>query len=1302
MLNKQITKLSQTLLSGLLTAGILMSANTAQAAVSQAPLNLVEGVAPNILFTLDESGSMSWSHVPDYDTDAYNNLIGDKGSRITDAKSNTRRYRASNTNPMYYNPNIIYNVPPAFEESGEEKLLATDFYNAPINGFKPDDYVDLSKEYKVVLEHRIPVGTLRYSEHPSFDFSCSISGFNKNETRTCYTDNEKVKFNITRTSYRQWGRTRIECNATASLNSVNYAANCSFNSIGNVATASVDTGSGVPAYYYEFDERIPGCIGQKNTKYAGGEKCYSLKFVTKDSAYNEKWQPLKYPNGEPVDGRVNFAIWYSFYKTRALATLSAASIAFYDLSSNVRFSWQDLATCRSFDGSDERHCKKNRLQAYTSQHRGQFYSWLRDVYFNVGTPLPAAMIRAGEFYKTDMPWRMFPQDPSVGKSNTRNTKENTLACRPSYHVMMTDGMWNTRQTYTHTKSSSGSWKGSYDDKEVAYPSTNTDDNMPAPYGDSTRKTLADIAMHYWKTDLFPLLDNKVPAYMPYRNAGDDDPRNNPATHQHMSNFIMGLGLTNALNDPNIPWEGQTHTGKGYAALKSGDAQWPAAGLQTSRGWGGNVTETNGTALEANVYDLWHAAINSRGEFYSVESPEDMVKAFKDIMNRIAERQSSAALPAISTSVESDETDPDSIAKLASYFYRSSFDSTDWSGDLEKIKSYVTYTSGVRSEVTESVWKASNKLPKPGGRKIYIAGTGSNKLQPFTTTNISSVIELKNVLNKEPDKGITDNNWEKRLNFIRGDKSNEGSLFRERETVIGEFLNSRPVLVSGARYLEGFANKIEGENHTKYSSFVDTQKKRRAQVYIGGNDGMLHAFDAASGEEKFAFIPTAVFPNLNRLTDPKYSESHHFYVDGTPEVADVYDGTNWRTILVGTLRAGGKGIFALDVTDPDSIKLLWELDENSAEFKNKVKPGYSFPKPTIARLHNGRWAVVTGNGIENGDDSGKAALYIIDAITGKLTKSLEVESDKAINNGLSTPKLVDFDADGIADYAYAGDMHGNLWRFDLLGNSASQTRENGSIYGDRDDGVDKFRVSYGGKDGKPMFTAVSSEGRPQMITAPPSIVRHPDRASYLVVFGTGKYYEEGDKGGDLSSAQTLYAIWDEKTMAQSTESALSISRSNLVGQSFIEEVVGENAVAGVTRQGRTLTNNLVSWEDNKGWFLDLKVGSKLTGEMLIDDMLVVGRTLLFSTLVPNDDPCAHGAGNWLYAINPFTGGRTERHVFDTRGPNAMVLSGIKFGDPGGVPLTLTSGGLEVPSSSGYEGINIAEMTGRQTWRVVPDP
>lgn len=1278
-IQNQYASLGKSILSGVLCAGVLTAsmgsqANTQQE-VSQVPLGLSEGVPPNMIFTLDESGSMSWGYTPD-------NIV---------KVGQSRRILSNTFNSQYYNPNIAYKIPPAFDKNGVEYQLSTSFEKAYHNGFVPGNtennksgYLNLKDSYRVTQEHRIPSssGTFTQLANPSIDFYMK-------DNQTVNVGSSSGNITLDNGFIIRYNNN----NCKVVLNGFEYSTNyCSYNK--NKLTYRYDLRTtAVPAYYYVYNSKNDSSCTIDN------EECYSIKFVTASSGTG--------PAGK--DERENFAIWFSFYKTRALATLSATSIAFYDLSSDIRFTWQNLDTCKKFDGTDTSNCGDNSLKPYTSKHKGEFYTWLRSVYFNKGTPLPAAMKRAGEYLTTSTPWQKYPGEKS------KNTAENTYACRPSYHVLMTDGMWNA------TTSSPSSFRK--DDSEFTTPSGANKAGMAyseiKPFYDKKSTTLADIAMHYWATDLNEDLDNKVPAYIPYKNDNATkeywDPRNNPAEWQSMSNFIMGLGLTNSLNNTSVPWAGSTFAGEGYAKLKSGAASWPEAS----------------SGSDNNVYDLWHAAINSRGEFYSVDTPEAMVQAFKDILTRIADRKSSAAAPGTSTSLESDGAEEDAADRLASYFYQTSFDSGDgWAGDIKKVKKYRKYNKDENTfeDVVEEGWSAKERMPSANSRKIWIAGGGSSKLQKFEAANAGSVSTTNSLayyLNINPEPGTQVATWQQRLEYLRGSKENEGDAagkLRPRSSILGDFLASQPVIVSGARYLEGFANRLEspetGTPTTTYSTFMASIANRRGQLYVGGNDGMLHAFDTATGEEKFAFIPTAVFPKLNKLTGKNYT--HEYYVDGTPVVADVYDSTasKWRTILVGTLRAGGKGLFALDITDPDNIQLLWEFGENSITGKNAVKPGYSFPQPTVARLHNGQWAVVTGNGYKGeGTNNGAAALYVINAITGVMIQSLEVQSPNTAGgeNGLSSPRLADYDSDGVADYAYAGDLHGNLWRFDLLGAGASAptvTPPSNGSYGAINSSA-TFSVSYGGK---PMFTATSTVGgKPQPITSAPSLVRHPTRKGYLVMFGTGKYFEIGDKTGEESFAQTVYGIWDMKTKAEAT-SADTVSRSKLQQQTITSATTGTGKTTGAVRDARIISNNAVEWYtdfdstkpvNKRGWYLDLTLGG-FEGEMMIENMRSLGSMLLLQTLVPNDDPCANGNTNWLYAINPATGGRTLHHAFDTQAADNTIVSAIKFGSEGGVSISSNEKGLTANGGGSGGGSGVPEpiyldpsSLGRQSWRMVPD-
>ncbi|PKM32073.1 MAG: pilus assembly protein PilY [Gammaproteobacteria bacterium HGW-Gammaproteobacteria-12] len=1208
-------------LASTLSGIVLLSAANSYADVSQTPLSLTVGVPPNMLLTLDDSGSMRWAFAPD-------NVNGTHA---------TRRAKSSAFNPLYFNPNITYRAPIVFTTAGIEQQLSTSYTNALLNGFK-NIYggIDLRNDYKFTWSYDLlstQATTYGYNntsnrlgQNPSADFSASVS---RSTNGTSTVTNGSISFAITRSG-------STSCSATATISGVTVAATCTAPSSNNFTATLAQRG--VPAYYYTYDSTLASNCTTAN------DDCYRLNFV---SAAQQQ----------------NFANWYSFYRNRALATVSAAALAFYDLSSSVRMSWQGLGNCTTFNGSDTSNCYNNAFKEYSPAHKGQLYAWLQNINFNQGTPLPAALKRAGEFLTTETPWQKNP-------NGSGNTTQNTYACRASYHILMTDGQWNATTTmpssFRHDAATFTLPDGrSYSERR--------------PYYDTTAETLADLAMHYWATDLNPNLANRIPAYTPFKS-GDTttdywDPRNDPATWQHMTNFVMGLGLTQSLNNANVPWAGSTFAGTGYNNLASGAANWPAA--------------SSGSAN--NVYDLWHAAINSRGEFFSVDSPEAMVQAFDDILKRIADRKSTAARPAINSGqVSADENDE---GKVITVSYQTSYASDDnWSGDVKRFEK--SWNAQNNAFETAQVWSAESQVPPWASRNIKIAGDSNNGMVNFTWANAGSantVGTLAYWLNRDPENSnVVDNRAQQRLEYLRGNRSGEGSTFRQRSSVLGDFYSSTPAVVRGARYLVNVTNALEKNN--TYTEFAKEAANRIPRIYVGGNDGMLHAFNAKTGVEEFAFIPSAVFNKLNKLTGSNYS--HEFYVEGTPVVGDVFTGTEWRTILVGTLKAGGKSIFALDITTPGEEELLWEFDDSKLS-EATVKMGYSFAQPTIARLHTGKWAVVIGNGYESeGNTSGKAALFVIDALEGNLLKSLEVQGTVGVANGLSSAKLGDFNADGVADYAYAGDLQGNVWRFDLLRSGRSEnepfTRDD-----DGETAISEFKVAYGGA---PLFRATFNN-TPQPITSAPSLVLHPTGTGYLVVFGTGKFFETGDKEGNKSIAQSVYGIWDKQTRGELASNPV-INRSSLQQQSISEQTT-VSAADGSTRQGRIISNNAIDWGTQNGWYLNLVQSD---GEMVVENMSQLGRTIFMQSLVPNDDPCGDGAANWTYALNPFTGGRTVQNSFDytpTGNAETTNISAIRQDGEGGGTISQNSDS-SYQYCTGQTCTNIypdPSSIGRQTWRRV---
>lgn len=1303
-------------------------ASAAALNISQKPLILSESVAPNILLTIDDSGSMRWAFAPD----------------DIDTLHNTRRVKSAAFNPMYYNPEVTYRIPTRYDANGNESAtpFTTSFTNAFNNGFNSGrGSYNLSNDYRVTWTYD-PRTTLatntaygynntsnRFAANPTADFyfqDVFTSSIANNGTVSRTTSG--VSYTVKRPSSGTSTCTATVTSAPTTLS--NAPATCSrTTSNGGTFTVTINatqigngTQFGRPAYYYVRDTSLAGCTATDLTD----EDCYKLVFVSSTSGKNRTDDAAA-----GTDERTNFAIWYSFYRNRALATQAAAQIAFATLPPEVRLTWQNLNACTSFDGSDTADCKDNRLREYTTAHRGRLMSWLQDPPFDSSTYLRAAMRRAGEFYKTSTPWEKYPND----NSQTNNTG-NTYACRPSYHILMTDGMWNQDDFTTPS--------GTYLDDTSAFtlPDNKNYTGNRAPYADSTQKTVADLAFNYWANDLRPTLEDKLQPYYPFKNPDANtsywDARNDPASWQHMVTFTMGLGLTNSLDQPGLEWDATTGTfgGTGYSNLVSGSKSWPAASSGSNN----------------NVYDLWHAAINSRGEFFSVDSPDAMVQAFKDILNRIADRTTSAARPAVSASFVSDADD----SAIESNIYATQFSSTDWSGEIIK-----TLIDGSGTQTIK--WKAqtANQNLAAATRKVMMKDltNATTKLKDFTWANLGSMQSLLSV-NPESLVGASDNLGAQRVAYVRGDRSQEGTTspaFRTRSTVLGDIVNSSPVVVGTPGYLAYLADNIENPTGTltgyqSYAAFKAANKRplRKEMIYVGGNDGMLHGFNATTGVEEFAFIPTEVIKNLYRLTGQNYTGAEHrYFVDGTPIVRDVYFGNasneGWHTVLIGTLRGGGKSLFALDITDPDDIKLLWEFDSTI-----DTDLGYTFAQPEIVRLHSGQWAVLMGNGYNSTDD--KAALMIIDIKTGNLLKKLTVpavvESGVTLPNGLSSVRGADNNGDGLADYAYAGDLQGNLWRFDLVPtvNTTSSGSTRTALAGDPFSrntltGVttNDFKIAYGGT---PLFTArdsVSGLGKRQPITIQPSLVRHPSTIGYLTLIGTGKYVESSDANVDTSRAMTIYGVWDRQTKRQTTSAstAKATSRTSMEAQNFTLQV--DSAVIGDVNQSavndiRLLSQNPVKWFQDYnsnnpsansndtshdasvnrwGWSLDLSVNNQLTGEMVINNMAARGQTLFLSSLTPNQDPCAAGADTWLYGIDAFTGGRTEYNVLDLNNDQIVnssdeygsvkdIVSGRRFPAIGGFTLApgnkvYGSDGAGDPGTIGDDPNN----TGRQSWHVIPE-
>ncbi|MEP7139143.1 MAG: PilC/PilY family type IV pilus protein [Caldimonas sp.] len=577
----------------------------------------------------------------------------------------------------------------------------------------------------------------------------------------------------------------------------------------------------------------------------------------------------------------------------------------------------------------------------------------------------------------------------------------------------------------------------------------------------------------------------------------------------------------------------------------------------------------------------------------------------------------------------------------SALYQAKFSSADWSGTLIN---YAVASTGAVSAVP--TWDAGARVKAQNwntGRNIITykpsAAAGLHGIPfrwpalpaaPLATeldTSQSTALNLS-------ASGSNDGFGAQRLRFLRGDPTQEARScaippcaapqFRNRNvTPLGDVINSSPYYVGAPNF--GYYDDFET---ARYSAFVATNRARTPVIYMGANDGMLHAINATNGSELFAYLPSPVFSALPQLTDLNYA--HRYYVDGSPTVGDVFYAGAWHTLLVGGMRAGAKGIYALDVTDPTRFSEANAASIVRWEFQD-ADMGYVFGQPLLVKTNNGRWSVIVSGGYNVGNANGHALVFVIDAETGVLVKKIDSGAGTAASpNGLSSPAAVDINGDGIADVVYAGDLDGKLWKFDLSAAApASWALGNGGL---------------------PLFDA----GAGHAITGRPDITRF-SAGGYLVAFGTGRYISTSDNGD--TTAQRVYAVRD--TGVNGTVALASLLQQTLLGVAngadgnqyrFSTHVVDPPRDFAAPGDNAITKASYIS--DKRGWYVDLPD----SGERVVADARFRGGRAIFTTIVPDiSSPCAYGGSGWVIEFDAMTGNRFDSATFDTNGDNILTTS-----------------------------------------------
>ncbi len=890
----------------------------------------------------------------------------------------------------------------------------------------------------------------------------------------------------------------------------------------------------------------------------------------------------------------NYANWFAYYRTRIQAVKAATSLSFLGTNSDGTFNLDENKFRVGLETlSNDPVTSFVDIQGFDVTQKTKWATQLYgiDIPMNNQTPNLNAMVRVGDYYLN-------------GRSDDLSgaTDPIILSCQKNWHMLFTDGITNQTKLPTYKP-------GNVDDTLLAalpedVMSLNVGDNWPAPFRESNVKTTdnsaSDYAMQYWTKDL--------------RTTGAQSTNNvsasasDPATWQHVNFAALSLGT-----------DGKLATGNQTAIetqLSAGALQWTVPYPST------NQPDASG------VDDLWHAAINARGRFVNAKSVAELQVGMGQILADALNTQGARSGVAFTSTNLSTAGN--------NYIYRATFQPS-WGGTLVKVK-----IDANAAEVSE-VWHAEKQLalmltptiaipdPWKDSRKVVTMKTDGTTV-PFLWDSIDAA-QQDALAPGNADRG------KKVLAWLRGDQSNEDNSvigkFRKRDyTATAGYAGALGDIVNGSAVYVGIPNAPYLDIDDKgYSTFKSSKSTRVGRVYVGANDGMLHGFDDANGNEVFGYVPKALYrdPSDAGLGSLTYQFGglppfvHHFFVDSTPTATDLTfdapDSEDWHTMLIGGLGKGGKAYYAIDVTDPADFTSETEIAKKIKwEFTNSDL-GYTYGSPLVTktRAWGGKWVVIVPSGYNNASGVGK--IFFIDPKDGSLLKTMATtDGTPADPSGLAqiagyTQKYSNY----MTDQVYAGDLHGNLWRFDML-----------------DTDPDNWKVGQ--------LAKFSAGGKAQPVTIPPrmevDITNGTDR---WVFVGTGKLLADSDLSN--TDQQSFYAMRDGTTKVPGPIPSTPLDAN--ADLTPVSDAAGLATAAPV------------------GWKIDLPK----SGQRIVTPLQTALFAVAFSATSPNTDPLRLGSAGrrlrprlcaWRLARRTTTGPAAPTTVRPTtarwRRADFIVLSG----------------------------------------------
>lgn len=1208
-----------------------------QAQPSQRPLLVSStGAKPNIVVSLDNSGSMAIPYPDGYDVSrpGWRGLpTGDDGQPMFEAQ------RSPDVNPMYYNPRITYR--PRVDAKGEP-LQANDgiqfISNASSAAFS----------YKVFADPMDPAGA-----GPVLIISAQFPNYPPVQE----PKNQTPLYSL---SLSQW----------APVNRPHGAA---------------DLNSNTPPFTYVLCDKAAPNGALRSTAF--GTTCNRVLrtvdvrhdgtdpiALPADHQRTDCAQALKLrcTREEEVTNILN---WYRYYRTRIEAIKTALGQALHSdklTDGLARIGYRPINMVPESGAVPQLGKSTSRPQVLRGVRpwakgpaNDQFYQWLYGNYANGGTPLQRAYKDVASYFGVgtgakENPWA---RDPS----RVSDASNPELGCRRAYQVVLSDGGWSDddlrgtppdtpNQDATKGPGFTRSTAGNAPAETFAYQPEGISSGRQryVPYPGPATGGLADLAAQYhWHTDLRPQLENNVPT----RDL-------QPAFWQHLTTYAIGYlirpsgdnGVASGLSFQQINTYRNQYLANGYQGATS--PRWPSKGadLRTTA-WNNSYKFWEFARPESDrIDDFIQSGYTGGGRSFSVQDAAGVRATIDAILSDILDASGNDAgialgsAPAAADSLDGrlkfkvDYRTTDNIGNVTAQ-------QVDQNGNPQLLDQDAN--GQALKPPSETYWSAQQQMPAPADRRLYSLGDDGLGVElkgrlDRLPSGIRSALRMGAHADKLPDD-------ERFVDYLRGKDpviDLRDQPYRLRASPLGAIVNSAPVLLGASQHYgyEDAQSTVSGKE--RYAAYRDRIALPPDTLFVATNAGVVHALDAANGREIAAYMPRR---SLRRLLDQAQPDSGFRYVlDGPLSTHDVFDGSSWNSLVVGSGGRGERVVYALrprlgarGETQMDQNDFLWETGPDAIDTANDgdntpFATGHMTNPARSGQTDSGDWVVVLNSGHYNGQaDGSRHGLVVLNALTGQVLRTITLPAAYSAGRGLGGATLVR-DARRRIVAAYAGDAMGHLWRFDLRGQPAD------------------WKVSYG----QPLFT--TENNRP--IYAGPAWQAHP-KGGMIVVLATGILLQDSDTT-DTTQREAIYGIWDPTSRTDGKE--LANFQQATPGQLLEQKVEALKASVG-SNSYYSINRNRIDWQLHKGWKLQLggwgdKDQMTRAGERVIEQVANAGSSVLVSSVVINrgnseDESCtgSDAPGNAIYVLNALDGAGNPAFDTDKDGrPNDVSMVFVAAG------------------------------------------